>query len=186
MGGEPKFAPGWHKDNRLGDRANPRGLDWTTKRYPIIRFGVYFQDHARYSGGLALRVGSNHAARVDRGKPINVSTEAGDVVVWTLTTTHSGQANRLTFLRNRAVGGRWMRFLPKRFLIGEEQERIAAFLTLASDSPHLTRYIEHLKTERAHDEMEWFRKSRFDDGVWQRAKEAGLTVRRIIPEYGTP
>lgn len=186
VGGEPRPRLSWHKDNRLGDRENPRGLDWKADRYPLIRFGVYFQDHARHSGGLAVRAGSNHSTRLWWGKPVLVSTEPGDVVVWTMTTTHSGQATRLRVPGNLALGGHWMRLVPERLRAPEEKERVAAFLTFARESADMQRYIEHLKTERAHDELEWFRQSRFGDDVWDLVKQSGLDVRRIIPEYGTP
>jgi hypothetical protein len=186
IGGDPRYAPGWHKDNRLADRYDRRGLDWTIDRYPLIRMGVYFQDHARHSGGVAIRRGSHRTTKLWRGKPRIISSEPGDLVVWSMRTTHSGHATRLTFGGDRAMGGRWMRYLPKRFKVPEESERVAAFLTLAREGDHLERYIEHLKTVRAHDELLWFQNSRFGEDVWRRVKASGLTVRSIIPEYGTP
>jgi hypothetical protein len=186
IGGPPKTALGWHKDNRLTDRYNKKGLDWQTDRYPVIRLGIYFQDHSRHSGGVAIRKGSNHHARTWVGKPLIVPAEPGDMVVWSLTTTHSGQALRMKHFGNRAMGGRWMRFTPRRLIAPEERERVSAFITYGREGAHLDRYIDYIKTERAHDEMEWWRESRFGDDVWKRVEQSGLKVMRLIPEYGTP
>src|SRR4051795_6625506 len=49
---------GWHKDNRTADRYDLSGQDWDGD-YPLIRMGIYCQDHVEHSGGLALRVGSH-------------------------------------------------------------------------------------------------------------------------------
>src|SRR5688572_27727505 len=38
----------WHKDNRRSDRDDPTGLDWQGQN-PIIRMGLYLQDHSRHS-----------------------------------------------------------------------------------------------------------------------------------------
>ncbi len=48
-------ARGYHKDN--ADRYDSSAPDWRSA-YPILRVGIYLQDHRRHSGGLNVRQGS--------------------------------------------------------------------------------------------------------------------------------
>jgi hypothetical protein len=47
---------GFHKDNVT--RYDPQGADWKGD-YPLLRIGLYLQDHTRWSGGLKVRAGSH-------------------------------------------------------------------------------------------------------------------------------
>ena len=85
---------GWHKDN--SDRKDPNGADWQG-RYTILRFGIYLQDHRKHTGGLNLRVGSHTTTDQPAGKSIYVRTGVGDVGVWSLRITHSGNGTLLRF-----------------------------------------------------------------------------------------
>jgi hypothetical protein len=78
-----------------------------------------------------------------------------------------------------------MSLVPERLKRASHGERVAAFLTFGRESDHLNRFIEQVKTERQ-DELEWYRKSHFGQDIWQLAKDRGLTIRSIVPEYGTP
>src|SRR4029077_21275272 len=68
--------PGFHRDNI--DRDDLNGPDWQDS-YPILRMGIYLQDHRHHSGGLKVKVGSH--LRED-GRPFIVDSEPGDIVVW--------------------------------------------------------------------------------------------------------
>jgi len=185
-------ARGWHKDNRVVDRFDHRGQDWDG-RYPLIRIGVYLQDHAHYSGGLGIRVGSHEpfwAAQLPflptklqkkvtlwHGKPIHVATEPGDLAVWTLRTTHTGNSVRIK-------PAPWLKLptgledkVPAWLAMDEEQKRAAMFATYAARSAHLDRYLDYWKTRDYAKEM--LRNSRIDDVVRAAAKQKGLDVMKI-------
>ncbi len=166
---------GWHKDNRVDDRYNPSAPDWQGT-YPIIRMGIYLQDHKTHSGGLALRVGSHSNPKSLRvsaaqafwglvsrfrkgsyvralaggmltaGKPIHAPSKAGDVIVWNLRTTHTAHTLRLKALPTLKLPPAIENRIPESLALPEEKERIAVFATYGAPSPHLTRMLDHLQT----------------------------------------
>lgn len=79
----------------------------TPEPYPIIRFGMYLQDHARFSGGLKLVPGShqmdtstfNEAALAH----LDVPSEPGDAVVFCNKILHSPFALRRKDAPNAAL-----------------------------------------------------------------------------------
>jgi hypothetical protein len=90
---------GFHKDN--ADRVDPGAPDWQG-RYTILRFGVYLQDHYRHTGGLNLRHQSHNTPDLGVGENVYVRTRVGDVAVWSLRTTHSGNGTLLRFPKSKA------------------------------------------------------------------------------------
>lgn len=184
-------ARGWHRDNRICDRFDHVGLDWDGD-YPLIRIGIYLQDHTKHSGGLGIRVGSHRASWVAKppvprflrrratllqGRPIHVGTEPGDLVVWTLRTTHTGNS-----VRPRPLP--WLKLptgiedkLPEWLSVEDERERMAMFASFAAHSDHLNRYIDYLKTrDYARDLV---KNSRATDETREAAKSQGLEVMKI-------
>lgn len=136
---------GWHRDNI--DRQHAEGPDWEGD-YPLIRVGLYLQDHSWHSGGLKVQVGSH---RAESGKPVMVDTEAGDLVAWNLRILHSGNAVRLRGFSKWAIqphrhlrkGQLGERAIPLWLRRPEAQERMALFLTYGQPGTHLDRYLEH-------------------------------------------
>jgi Phytanoyl-CoA dioxygenase (PhyH) len=166
---------GWHKDNRNSDRCDLAAPDWDG-RYPLLRMGIYLEDHAEHSGGLALRVGS-HVDRpslrrtlakafwsaVERvrpgpyvrvlatgmlaaGRPIHAGTRLGDVVVWNLRTTHSARTLRLKVFKQLKLPVAIENRVPSFLALPEDGERVAAFISYGASSAHLSRFIEYLLT----------------------------------------
>ncbi len=171
--GSPTKA-GWHKDNRLSDRFDPHGEDWSG-RYPILRMGLYCEDHLHHSGGLSVRAGSHTLVpmpplarlsfavtgvaykRIPRlgvwkhamlwhGRPRHVGTRVGDVAVWNLRTTHTGHSVRTRFMADHKFPQRVEKIVPRSWSLPEEKERIALFLSFGTSSPHLSRYLAYLET----------------------------------------
>src|SRR4026208_758131 len=83
---------GFHKDNVT--KYDPAGADWNGD-YPLLRIGIYLQDHEKHSGGLKGRVGSHLLASHRSGSATNIPSAAGDVVAWNLRITHSANAVRM-------------------------------------------------------------------------------------------
>lgn len=158
----------WHKDN--ADRNDASGPDFVGP-YTVIRFGLYLQDHARFSGGVNLRRGS-HIPRPGRdlhqGDTIYVASQPGDVVMWPLTMTHAAKGVQLRWPRRMTVEpspqphlpGRLPKLadrlarrvgvsldpLPGALLCPPHPCRMAVFMDFAVRGPHLDRNLEFLKT----------------------------------------
>ncbi len=151
---EGRISNGFHKDSV--DRENSNGIDWKPG-YSLIRVGIYLQDHKNFSEGLVVRKKSHHNNNLKVGKKINVPSQKGDIIVWYLTTTHSGNAKRIKgidfpVLMGDDTGG-WLSHrlyyhLPKVFIQKSEKDRVAIFLTFGQDDIHLKRYINYLKYRR--------------------------------------
>lgn len=133
---------GYHKDNvdRSGDPGAP---DWTG-RYPLVRVGVYCQDHKWYSGGLKLKPGSHRWPSKWRGFGANVNSEVGDVVIWNMRLTHSGNAVRLKVFPTLCLHPRVERVIPARWRRPEQSERYAVFGSFGAPGAMLDRYIEYV------------------------------------------
>ena len=96
-----RISHGFHKDS--ADKNDGNAPDFKTE-YSILRVGIYLQDHSKHSQGLIVRDGSHKVANTTTGTSVNVPSEPGDVIVWYLTTTHSGNAKRLKHFKNLVVG----------------------------------------------------------------------------------
>jgi Phytanoyl-CoA dioxygenase (PhyH) len=192
LGGQPQYfgdssvrigkngVRGWHRDN-VNRRRWRGGPDWRDP-YPLLRCGLYLQDQARHSGGLALRPGSNRLGRVRPTLPKLVDASAGDLVVWTLRTVHSGEAVRLRGLPGLPLHPRLQTLLPQRLRLPDDGERIVLFMTFARTGALLDHYLEYLKS-RDYMRTAWAA-SQFEPETWMQAEQAGLHVLRPIPAYG--
>jgi hypothetical protein len=175
-------ARAWHRDN--ADRVKRfGGLDWQDP-YRILRCGVYMQDQARHSGGLAVRPRSNRPGRRIRSVPVFVEAEPGDLIVWDLRTVHSGEVVRCRLAPKLPLHPWLQTRLPQALQLPDERERMVMFMSFGLRGPHLDHYLEYLKTRPQNREI--WETSRFGPDVWQQAAEAGLDVLGATPEYGTP
>jgi hypothetical protein len=168
---------GWHKDN--ADRTDPKAPDWQS-RYTILRFGIYLQDHYRHTGGLNLRDKSHNTTSLKEGKNVYVRTRVGDLAVWSLRTSHSGNGTLLRFPpwkspdpATKSKHKPWQE-APK------DGDRLAVFAALGLNDAHHDRYVEYLKT-REYIIRIWS-KSPYDEATLARARDAGLTVRDMPRE----
>jgi Phytanoyl-CoA dioxygenase (PhyH) len=194
LGGEPVYfgdssvrvgANGkraWHRDN-VNRRKWRRGPDWHGT-YPLLRCGLYLQDHAHHSGGLALRPRSHDAARPLPTLAKLVDTKAGDLVAWNLRTLHSGEVVRMRGLPTLPLNPRVQSRLPPRLRVPDDRQRIVLFMGFALADRHLDNYLTYLRT-RDYMLAAW-EKSRFPNEVWEEAEQAGLRMLRPVPAYGTP
>jgi hypothetical protein len=149
-------AMGFHKDNP--DRDEVRAPDWRSP-YTLVRIGVYLQDHESHSGGLAVRDRSHLAVNRNKGRPLAIPTRAGDLVLWSLRTTHSGYAARLKGLLQVFVpipvvkvlgspGFAKRRLFSKVFRPLELNNRLALFVTFGISDEHQARYLSYLQTRQ--------------------------------------
>ncbi|KGK41851.1 hypothetical protein LH51_11695 [Nitrincola sp. A-D6] len=132
----------YHKDN--ADRYNQDGPDWKKEEYSVIRIGIYLQDHKSHSQGLSIRSGSHLFPDFTSGTPIYMDSEVGDVVVWSLKTTHMGMTdatkdNKTPLSRNHDLDA--TKVLPP-----PECDRIAIFISYGNNSPETIRFMDYLRT----------------------------------------
>ena len=146
----------FHKDN--ADRHDPNGPDWCGE-YPILRFGLYLQDHSRCGGGLVVRAGSHRSLQKNRklevlneevlgwlnGRTRYVPTEIGDVVVWNLRTTHAGMGRYIRGPLKRPISERMQKFFPEYLHSRAVGQRIAMFASFGLAGTHLERYLNNLR-----------------------------------------
>ncbi len=168
---------GYHKDN--ADRADPKGPDWNG-RYTVLRFGIYLQDHYRHSGGLNLRVGSHDVCSNQQGKNLYVRSRVGDVGVWSLRTTHSGNAALPRVLHSVHPKPAAMDKYPKWIEAPRDGDRIALFAALGLDDAHHDRYVEYLKSRTYMVDI--WNQSIYDADALAEADKAGLKVRDVRTE----
>lgn len=185
--------------------ADARDDDFDFRRdYPILRMGIYLQDHDNYSGGLKIRPESHKTAGIEgrsirfriyniinymkkyrtvppfrsffAKKSINLKTKAGDLLLWNLRLHHSGHAMRLKFMPNLSLHPALERFVPKFMQLPESRERCTIFCSFGAPSDYFERHLSYLVDEGAY--QEYWKNCRFDDPKIQKiAKEAGVKLR---------
>ena len=136
---------GFHKDNP--DKFNGENEDWQTD-YSIIRLGIYCQSHDTYSGSVALRDKSHNSVNCEIGKPFLANNNEGDLLIWSLRTSHSGNSLRPKLFPDLFIHPWWYGKLPKFLFKGQQKERIAYFMTYGKDDNHLRRYLTYLLSRR--------------------------------------
>ncbi len=173
---------GFHKDNRIIDRENSEGLDWKGN-YPLIRMAIYLHDTDKYSGGVKIVPGSHKQATsfVKHGG-VNLNTNKGDLVIWKLTTTHSGNAIRLKFFNDLSIHPKIEGHIPDFLVKKNPIRRRSIFIVFGSKSHHLTRYIEYFKSRD--DNFSFLKSSRKSDDLIQLAENNKVDFVFPIKEYG--
>jgi len=168
---------GWHKDN--ADRTDPEAPDWED-RYTQLRFGVYCQDHSEHTGGLNLRIGSHDLRNTTEGENLYVKTKPGDLAVWSMRITHSG--NGMLLKDPEApfpMPNEHDRFKPEE-IAEADGDRIALFVHIGADDKHAKRYADYTKTRKYL--VDAWRKRPYDDDARQAARKAGLNLRDMPAE----
>jgi hypothetical protein len=172
-------SPAFHKDNP--DRLDGGSPDWASP-YTVLRFGTYLQDHRTHSGALALRDRSHNTVDLTKGRPFAAPTEPGDVVLWSLRTTHSGFATRLRGLVNAFLPltvmavllGKQYRPSPLLFRPLAADPRIALFATYGVRDSHLDRLLEYMCT-RDYAVRQW-RHTHYDEALRRKLAENGVDL----------
>ena len=173
---------GNHKDCRISDREDASGLDWQGD-YPIVRVGIYLHDSDVYSGGVKIMPGS-HKIPTSKflGGGDNVAAKSGDLVIWRLTTTHSGNAKRLKFMKNLSLHPRIEDFIPAMLERHNPMERRAMFVVYGAPGDHLERYIRYFGDRS--DVKRTLRLAGTSAVISERAKLAGVKLVRPTSDYG--
>lgn len=150
--------------NTHNDAKNDNQNPFKTK-YPILRIGIYLQDHKNYSDGLKIFKKSCHSFKLGRTllkkiikenelryllpqrfNSVNIDSNAGDVILWNLRTCHSANALRIKFIKNLSLRPSIENFLEKYFpglILPRENDRAVIFSDFGKMSESLIDYIKH-------------------------------------------
>jgi len=166
-----------HKDNP--DRFDANAPDWRSA-YNVLRMGIYLQDYTEDSGGLILRDKSHLYPTRWKGKIINVQTKPGDLVVWNLRTTHSGNAKRLKASPGLDLNPYLCKVLPNFLFKPAPDNRMALFLSYGAEGPHLERYITYLKNRKY--AIERWRNMEITPELVAQGHRVGLKVLNLVDD----
>jgi hypothetical protein len=173
-------ARGFHKDNV--ERYDGTKDDWQGD-YRLIRCGFYCQDHSAHSGGLKVRVASHNIPTHRKGQMLDVATRFGDLVMWNMRLTHSGNNKRARLFSGLAMHPRFEERWPEALTIPEEHRRIGAFCSFASPGQKLDRYIASLNS-REEVYKPYFQRARNIGELDALMSRYGVTFRQPNNYYG--
>jgi hypothetical protein len=171
---------GFHKDNV--ERHDASHDDWKGD-YALIRCGFYCQDHAHHSGGLKVRLGSHNIANHLDGKMLDVPSSYGDLVVWNMRLTHSGNNRKLRGAPSITLHPRLEAIAPPWLTIPEEMRRISAFCSRARPGLQTERYVEKMN-RRESDYGPYFRRARRPRESTEILQRRGVTFLKPNSYYG--
>ena len=171
---------GFHKDNV--DRSDGNKDDWNGN-YGLVRCGFYFEDHVRQSGGLKVRMGSHNITNHKMGTMKDVRMQFGDIAIWNLRLTHSGNNRKMKFRNSVILHPRIEGIIPSFLTVLEEVRRIAAFCVFARPGPHFERYINNFKV-REPDIEKYLRHSRNPQDTIRLLTNVGVNFRQPSSCYG--
>jgi len=184
-------ARGFHKDNV--ERKDATTGDWKGD-YGLIRCAFYAEDHSRHPGGLKVRLSSHNldfcrsrsdATKIDHnlGKAIDVKSEYGDVVIWSMRLTHSGNFRKLKWFRGVCLHPRFEMMLPDSLAVKEELRRYFLSCAFASPGSHLDRYIENMLVRDA-DYRQYLERARNATAARAYLAQRGVEFRQPCDFYG--
>lgn len=162
-------ARGFHKDNV--DRYDGTRDDWAGD-YGLIRCAFYCQDHVNHSGGLKVRLRSHNVPTHRWGQRFDVRSQYGDVVLWSMRLTHSGNTRKLRGLRSFSLHPRLEEYCPSWLTAPEQMRRVSAFCAFGRPGSHTDRYLANMNV-REKDYKVYFQRAR-------RAQEA----QSLLGRYG--
>ncbi len=185
------------------DAKNDFECPFSTK-YPLLRIGIYLQDHSDFSNGLKIWKGSCHTLRYGRTllkkvflekknikyllpqqlyKSINVKTKPGDVVIWNLRTCHSGMPIRIKYFPDVSFHPIIENFIEKYFpklIIKSDKERAVIFSTFGKEGEALDNFIKdnlkHPELKKILENSNFLEKNY----VKEKSREIGLKLKNIL------
>jgi hypothetical protein len=112
---------------------------------------------------------------------VDINTEVGDLLIWNLRTTHSGNNVRIRGLRGISLHPRLEQKVPHFLRMPEQLERIAMFGTFGAPSSHLERYITWMKGRGDFDR--YWRYAGYNRNLVALAQSRGVELRRPVDFY---
>ena len=173
-------ARGFHKDNV--DRSDGRADDWAGD-YGLLRCAFYCQDHVSQSGGLKVRLGSHNIPTHTKGRMFDIKSSYGDVLLWNMRLTHSGNNRKLRLLPRVPLHPRLEMLCPSALTTPEQMRRISAFCAFAKPGTHADRYIKNLDV-RSDDYRDYLMRARKPAEAMAILSKLNVTLRLPNDSYG--
>jgi hypothetical protein len=171
---------GFHKDNV--DRYDGAKDDWQSD-YGLIRCAFYMQDHVTHSGGLKVRLASHNIPTHTKGKMADVASRYGDLVLWSMRLTHSGNNKKVRFPPSIVLHPRLEMMLPAALTAPEQLRRISAFCAFGRQGSHADLYIDNLDV-RAADYKAYLQRARKRDEAERILARVGVSLKMPHAYYG--
>jgi hypothetical protein len=93
------IVTGWHKDDGTSsDQSNLGyfdGLTYDVEDCQVYKVAIYLQDHVNNLAGLKVKPGSHKIASTEVGEETYLKTRVGDIIIFDVRLTHSGQSDIL-------------------------------------------------------------------------------------------
>lgn len=172
---------GFHRDSRYSDRRNPNGPDYRSD-YNLVRVAIYLHDCDLFSGGVKIVPGSHDGRNGSGLAGQNVDSVKGDIVIWKLTTLHSGNAKRVKGCNKLSLLPRLEEKLPKIIESKNPLERMAMFAVFGAPGEHLERYLDYF--QRREDCMQSIRYCGVGDNLHILAEASGVKWLKPVEFYG--
>jgi len=164
------YHRGFHKDF----------VDDTPPTAGGVRFVLYLQDHSQYSGGLKVRLRSHGYVSRHRGRMMNIPTRPGDLVVFYLRSSHTGNNVQLKLLPGLCLHPKLENLIPCALREREECRRFALLWTFGVRGSHLDRYIEWITRDPAH-----WRRCGYSRKLLELADRKGVGLLKAVPDHGS-
>lgn len=89
----------WHKDDGMGVMEGGYfGFpSYDQEDCKVYKVALYLQDHDNNTGGLTVRKGSHKFSEIHQGEEVYLKTKAGDIVVFDVRLSHTGQQDIIPF-----------------------------------------------------------------------------------------
>jgi len=117
------------------------------------------------------------------GRIYDVPTQFGDIVVWSMRLTHSGNNRKPRLLTSIPLHPRVEMVWPALLTAPEQQRRISAFCAFGRPGSHLDRYVANLRKREA-DYLEYFRRARPVEEARPLLAGYGVGFRQPDERYG--
>jgi hypothetical protein len=184
-------ARGFHKDHV--ERTNAATEDWRGD-YGLIRCAFYCEDHSRHSGGLKVRIATHNVescrSLFDKnkishhaGKSVDVLSEYGDMVIWSMRLTHSGNYKKLKFWPGLSLHPRIEGYLPEWLTLPEQLRRYFMSCAFARPGAHFDHYIRNMLARDA-DYRQYLERARNADEAREFLAQREVTLLPPSDYYG--
>lgn len=156
----------WHKDDGMAvmDGGYFGKPTYDELNCCVYKVAIYLQDHVHNRSGLTVKKGSHRVSALDCGEEVYLKTRVGDVVIFDVRLTHTGQRDAVPIcqfqkplrLAKRIVGKLWKieeqkidNFLRKKYhQISGDEERLSIFFTYGISNEYTKKFaVNNMKRQ---------------------------------------
>jgi hypothetical protein len=150
---------GWHKDDGMTVMNNGyfEQPTYDLDNCRVYKVAIYLQDHHRNLAGLRVRRKSHHLADLGQGEEVYLGTQAGDMIVFDVRITHTGQTDIVPIPWLRKPIGLIRRAMNKLFRVPHNKidcwlkniydcfagDRLSVFFTFGANNEHTIKFAQN-------------------------------------------